>query len=249
MLTEERRNEIVRMVEQSGSKSVQELMALLKTSESTIRRDLNDLDRKKLLIKVHGGAVALSKTITADSTVSEREDLNRDTKQQLARYAASLITNDDIVYLDAGTTTGFIPDYLTCKNALFVTNAIVHARKLCSLGYQVYMPGGVLKTRTEALTGSQTCSYLEKFHFTKGFFGANGITLKEGFTTPDIQEAAVKEVAVKHTRDRYILCDSSKFDKISSVTFAGFTEAFVITDAGAPAFYKRQRNIVIAPED
>ena len=84
MLTEERRNEIVRMVEQSGSKSVQELMALLKTSESTIRRDLNDLDRKKLLIKVHGGAVALSKTITADSTVSEREDLNRDTKQQLA---------------------------------------------------------------------------------------------------------------------------------------------------------------------
>lgn len=245
MLTEERKNQILKRVEQNGGVSVQELMMLLDASESTIRRDLNELDKKGLLVKVHGGAMSASKNITADSSVSERVDLNRDKKIQIARYAASLITEEDVVFLDAGTTTGFVVDYLTVKNTIFVTNAIDHARKLCLLGYQVYMPGGLVKTRTEALTGNETCEYLKKFHFTKGFFGTNGVTLKEGFTTPDIQEAAVKEVAVRHTQNRYILCDSSKFDKISTVTFAEFADVNVITDQELPREYGEYDNIVM----
>lgn len=245
MLTEERRNQILKMVEQNGGVSVQELMALLNASESTIRRDLNDLDKKELLVKVHGGAVSASKTITADITVSEREDLNRDKKKQIARYAASLITDEDVVYLDAGTTTSLVVDYLSCKNTVFVTDAIAHARKLCNLGYQVYMPGGMVKIRTEALTGTHTCEYLSKFHFTKGFFGTNGVTVKEGFTTPDIQEAAVKEMAICHTRDRYVLSDSSKFDKISSVTFAEFSYASIITDGELPDLYRKHDNVIV----
>jgi DeoR family fructose operon transcriptional repressor len=245
MLTEERKKQILKLVEQNGGVSVQELMTVLNASESTIRRDLHDLAKKELLVKVHGGAVSTSKNITADSSVSEREDLNREKKQAIARYAASLIREEDVVYLDAGTTTGFILDYLTCRNTVFVTNAIAHARRLCSLGYQVYLPGGLVKIRTEALTGNQTCEYLSKFHFTKGFFGTNGVTVKEGFTTPDIQEATVKEVAIKHTRDRFIVCDSSKFDKISSVTFAEFEYPSIITDEELPKLYRKQENIII----
>lgn len=245
MLTEERKNQIVRMVETKGSVSVQELMVLLDASESTIRRDLNELDKKRLLVKVHGGAVAVSQNITADVKVSEREDLNREKKMQIARYAASLITEEDVVFLDAGTTTGFMTDYLTCRNTIFVTNAIAHARKLCNMGLQVYMPGGMVKTSTEALTGTHTCEYLSRFHFTKGFFGTNGITKKEGFTTPDIQEGSVKELAVKQSRDRYILSDSSKFGKISSVTFAAFDVASVITDNELSAEYRDEENIIV----
>lgn len=243
MLTEERKNQILKLVEQNGGVSVQELMALLNASESTIRRDLNDLDKKELLVKVHGGAMSASKNITSDSTVSEREDLHREKKKQIARYAASLITDEDLVYLDAGTTTSWVIDYLSCKNTVFVTNAIAHARKLCSLGYQVYMPGGMLKIRTEALTGNQTCGYLAKFHFTKGFFGTNGVTAEDGFTTPDIQEATVKEVAINHSKERYVLCDSSKFNKTSSVTFAEFSYAAIITDQSAPENYRQYEHI------
>lgn len=245
MLTEERKNQILKLVEQNGGVSVQELMGLLNASESTIRRDLNDLDKKELLVKVHGGAMSASKNITSDVTVSEREDLNREKKKKIARYAASLITDEDFVYLDAGTTTSLVIDYLSCKNTVFVTNAIVHARKLCSLGYRVYMPGGMLKIRTEALTGDQTCAYLAKFHFTKGFFGTNGVTVEDGFTTPDIQEATVKEVAVNHTRHRYVLCDSTKFDKTSSVTFAGFSDSEIITDDDVPEGYRKYDHITI----
>ena len=102
MLTEERKKQILKLVDQNGGVSVQELMTLLNASESTIRRDLNDLNKKELLIKVHGGAVSASGNITADSSVSERADLNRDKKKQIAMYAASLITDEDLVYLDAG---------------------------------------------------------------------------------------------------------------------------------------------------
>lgn len=244
MLTEERKSQILKLVEQNGGVSVQELMVLLNASESTIRRDLNDLNKRKMLVKVHGGAVSASRNITVDVSVSEREDLNREKKQKIARYAASLIADDDLVFLDAGTTTGFIMDYLSCKNTVFVTNAIVHARKLCSMGYQVYMPGGMVKIRTEALTGTQTCEYLSRFHFTKGFFGTNGVTVKEGFTTPDIQEGTVKETAIKHTGECFVLCDSSKFDKISSITFADFASATVITDQQLPSAYYEYDNII-----
>jgi DeoR family fructose operon transcriptional repressor len=247
MLTEERKNQILRLVQEKGSVSVQELMLALQTSESTIRRDIIELAEKNLLVKVRGGAMAMESVhITADALISEREDLHQQQKKQIAQYAASLIVEGDIVYLDAGTTTGFILDYLSCKNVIFVTNAIAHARCLCHMGYQVYLPGGMVKIRTEAVIGSQTCGDIARFHFTKGFFGANGVTVKEGFTTPDVHEAMVKEMAIKHTRDRYVLCDSSKFEKISSVTFAVYDMAKVITDEQLPVGYRQYDNIVIA---
>lgn len=245
MLTEERKQKIIQYVERNGGASVPDLMALLNASESTIRRDLTDLDRKGLLTKVHGGALSISKKVTADIAVAEREALNRDKKLILAQYAASLIADEDMVYLDAGTTTGLMIDYLTTTKTIFMTNAISHARKLSALGYQVYLPGGMLKFRTEALTGTDTCEYLSRFHFTKGFFGANGITVKQGCTTPDAAEAKVKEIAMNHSMEKYLLCDSSKFDSISSVTFADFDTPVILTDDLLPAAYKKYKRIRI----
>lgn len=245
MLIEERKQQIIEFVEKNRGASVQELMALLKASESTIRRDLTELDRKGLLVKVHGGALAITREVTSDTAVSEREYLNRDQKIQIARYAASLITDDDIVYLDAGTSTEFLPDYLDCKDTVFVTNAIAHARKLGNLGYQVYLPGGFLKDQTEALTGADTCEYLSRFHFTKGFFGANGLSFRQGCTTPDVQEANVKEMAIRHCKNCYVLCDSSKFDTISTITFASFSDVHILTDSDIPESYRKYKNITI----
>ncbi len=245
MLIEERKKHILSIVNGNGSASVQQLMEELGTSESTVRRDLMELDRKGLLIKVHGGAVASGESVTEDYTVAEREVLNRDKKISIASYAASLIEDDDVVFIDAGTTTGFMIEHLPRKKALFITNAIAHARRLCNMGFQVYMPGGVVKAQTEALIGAQTCQYLSKCHFTKGFFGSNGVTIQDGLTTPDMQEASVKELAVKHTRLCYALCDSSKFDRVSSITFAGFQEVSVITDQDVPQNYKYYDNIIV----
>ncbi len=245
MLTEERKQRIIQYIDTNGGASVPDLMTLLGASESTIRRDLTDLDRKGLITKVHGGALSTSKKITADLDISERETMNHDKKLLLAKYAASLITDEDMVYLDAGTTTGLILEFLTSQKTIFVTNAISHARELSARGYQVYLPGGLLKSRTEALTGVDTCEYLSRFHFTKGFFGSNGITLKQGLTTPDVSEAKVKSAAMQQSMEKYLLCDSSKFDTVSSVTFADFDSSIILTDIDLPSSYKKYKNIKI----
>ena len=130
MLTEERFAKILSILERMGSVTVQQLMTELDASESTVRRDLNTLDANGQLVKVHGGAI-LKNTVysTIDDEVVHRKEQNREAKDKIARYAAGLITAEDFVYIDAGTTTERMIDYIANRQAVFVTNAIGHAKK------------------------------------------------------------------------------------------------------------------------
>lgn len=245
MLAEERFNRILSILEEKKSVTVIELTELLDSSESTIRRDLTTLDKRKKLIKVHGGATVLDlEYMTKDSEVSERQDLNKDEKEKIAQYAAGLIQKEDFVYIDAGTTTEYLVDQILEKEAVYVTNGIAHARKLLQKGCKVFLPGGELKKKTEALIGADAVENLKKYNFTKGFFGANGVHNEYGITTPDLNEAAVKESAFRQCRKTYILADSSKIGKISLVKFAELKETEIITTVLRQESYQKYKNIV-----
>ncbi len=245
MLAEERFSEIIRLVNEKKTVTVQELTEMLNTSESTIRRDLTTLHKKGSVIKVHGGATAVNMgSMTRDASVSVRQDMNMEEKIIIGRYAATLICEDDFIYIDAGTSTDVMIDYLTEKEAVYVTNAIGHAQKLLKKGMKVFLLGGELKETTEAIVGAQAIESLKKYNFTKGFFGTNGVHLESGFTTPDITEALVKEIALKQCKERYILADSSKFSQISAVAFAGFEEGTILTTKLADKSYYNCKNIM-----
>lgn len=245
MLIEKRLNEIVTLVEQKRSVSVQELMQQLNASESTIRRDLNTLDAEGVIVKVHGGAMAIGSNYnTKDDDVGNRKGLNTDAKLMIARFAASLIQPYDFIYLDAGTTTELMIDYITEKKAVFVTNATVHAKKLALIGCTTYILGGEYKAMTEAIVGEEAFISLQKYNFTKGFWGANGISQTNGFSTPDLKEAMIKQKSMERCKDRYILSDSSKFSQISSVTFAPFASAKIITEQIEDKTYAECNNII-----
>lgn len=245
MLMEERLAQIVRAVEKNQSVTVQELMQMLHISESTIRRDLTTLHARGQIVKVHGGAMAVENAyFTRESSVHDRKELNIEEKMRIARYAASLIQGDDFVFLDAGTTTCHIIDFLEDKHTKFVTNGLENTQKLAALGFQVYILGGEYKQSTEAVVGDEAMRTLSRFNFTKGFWGANGISLKNGFSTPEIREGAIKTKAMSCTRDCFIVGDSSKFDQISSVSFAQFEEANVITTKVTLDAYKECTNIL-----
>ena len=244
MLTEQRFDIILKLLEEKKSVTVTELRELLDASESTVRRDITALDKAGKLTKVFGGAVALNHKVTAyEPTVAQKLELNKEEKQKIAKYAASLITPDDFVYLDAGTITGLMLEYLKGVKAAFVTNAVSHAQTLAKMGIRVYLIGGELKSSTEAVVGSQAMQMIQMYHFTKGFFGTNGITRREGFTTPDTSEAIVKSTAMKQCKDVYILTDKSKFGEVSSVTFGGFTDAKILTEE-IPEEYEDSKNIL-----
>ena len=106
------------------------------------------------------------------------------------------------------------------------------------------MPGGLLKSKTEAIVGSETYKYLEKMNFTMGFFGTNGIN-NTGHPTPDPQEAQIKEVAFNNCFEKYILADPSKFDKVCTARFAKIDQGFIITDSNIPDKYKNLHNSII----
>ena len=231
MLSEKRHKLILEKLERESVVYLNDLVKYLSTSESTIRRDLTALDKAGLLRKVHGGATLLKEISinTTDDIVENRQTLNIDEKLKIAEYAASLIEDNDLVYIDAGTTTELMINFINNTKAIFVTNGIVHARKLIKKNCTTYILGGELKLTTEAIVGAETVNSLRKYNFTKGFFGANGVDIERGFTTPDVKEAMVKSEALHRSKKRFVLCDKSKFDEISSITFANIKEAKIIT--------------------
>ena len=230
MFTEERFNIILQELKVKGIVSVTDLVKLLEASESTVRRDLNTLDSEGLLKKIHGGAVAIGESTSKyDYKVNVRQSLNVNEKCIIAEHAATLIEDGDVIYLDAGTTTELIIDFIRANNITVVTNGIVHAKKLLEKGFKTFIVGGEVKAVTEAIIGSTTVEELKKYNFSKGFFGVNGVSNQNGYTTPDVNEASVKAQAMKMCRESYVLADQSKLEKVSFITFGAITDSTLIT--------------------
>ena len=245
MLSEQRYALILEVLEKKRSITVNELTELLNISESTARRDITALDKAGRLVKVFGGAIALEDSVlSSEPTVAQKTEVQIEEKKRIAKYAASLIEPKDFVYLDAGTTTGYMIEYLEERSATFVTNAVAHAQRLAAEGVRVFMIGGELKSSTEAIIGSEAVMALKNYHFTKGFFGTNGISKVHGFTTPDINEALVKKTAMNQCKRVYVLGDYSKYNVISSVTFSVLKGRNILSDQ-IPEEFKDMPEIVL----
>ena len=231
MLTQERYRSILEILNERDAVTVAELSKRLGISESTVRRDLAALDREGRLRKVFGGATSVSKTEgTAEDEMIVRDKKMSEEKELIAAYAATLINNDDFVYIDSGTTTARLIDHIAQTNAVFVTNGIIHAQKLLAKGLRTYVLGGMIKPTNACVTGAEGVNGLEKFNFTKAFMGANGIDVTAGFTTPDNAEAMVKEKAVEKSFAVFVLADHSKFRRVFPVSFAELRRCCIITD-------------------
>lgn len=246
MLAEDRLNRIVAMVQEAGSATVAELAEALGVTASTIRRDLATLDRAHRIAKVHGGATSLERAhVTRDLTLSERSDLHNEEKERICARAAAFIEQDSFVYIDSGSTTlrliGHLPAH---DNVTYVTDSVAHAQRLMMRGLKTVVLGGELKPETEALVGPDALATLDRYNFSCGFWGSNGIAREQGLTTPDIEEAEVKRLSMRHTAKRFVISDASKFGMVAPVKFADFGDATIITAGEVPEKYARLANII-----
>lgn len=249
MLTEERQSRIMELVTRQGSVKLTDICSYLGISESTARRDLKDLDERRLLIKVHGGALAKEDSIfNIEANMDEKMTMNMEEKTIVARYAASLVGDGDFIFMDAGTTTECMIDFLTPSDAVFVTNGMIHALRLAKRGFKVIMTGGTVKAATEALVGTDCIKTIAKMNFTKCFIGVNGISLSKGLTTPDTTEATIKEIALANSNAAYILTDHTKFDKVTAIRFADLDRAVIITDHLPNQQYRKVANLIMIDE-
>lgn len=230
MLTEERYQYILDQLTQHGLVKSQELIKEMNCSESTLRRDLDALEEKGMLVRVHGGAKRLYE-IEREIPITEKTSKNIQEKKEIAEYASSLVQDGDTIFLDAGTTTLYMIPFLKQKKIRIVTNAVQHAHLLADQENEVVLIGGVLKNTTKAVVGAVGCAQLSQYNFNKAFLGINGVDLEYGFTTPDPEEAAIKQQAIKNSAKVFILTDNSKFNTVTFVKVEDIDGATILTNS------------------
>lgn len=228
MLTEERQQVILNLLSTQTIVKTQALVSQLNASESTIRRDLQELEAAGQLQRIHGGAKLLIK-LDNEPSVLEKTSLNQSAKTQVAKLAVSLIQADDIIYLDAGTATfemiAFLP---TTVNV--ITNSVYHASELITRGIPTTIIGGSIKLTTQATADLASVRQIESLRFDKAFMGINSIHPETGFTTPDPNEALVKATVIMQSSQSYTLADSSKFNKLSFAKVTDLSDSVILTN-------------------
>lgn len=230
MLTEERHQRILALLEETDIVKVSELIHQLQASESTIRRDLQELEAQGVLVRIHGGAKKIQH-LGFEPNMKEKTQKFQVEKQKIAQYAVSLIKKDEVIYLDAGTTTlEMIPFLSSISNVKVVTNSVKHAALLIDQGIETLILGGTIKISTNAVLGSGASEQLRKLRFNRCFIGMNGAHVDAGFTTPDPEEAMIKKIAIENSQKAYVLLDHSKFQQTTFAQVAAIEDAEIITE-------------------
>ncbi len=235
MLNEERRRRIQEIISQKKRILVKEISQIFNISEVTIRKDLEILEKRGILTKVHGGAI-LNQSSIIDLALTEKERIYPREKDRIAQKAQEMINHGDVIILDSGSTTTQIARHIKFKKGIkVITNAINIASELAASEIDLMLTGGILREKSFSLVGPIAEETLRKVTADKLFLGVDGIDFHFGLTTPNVLEAKVNELMVKAASEVILVADSSKFgrrrmgviDKVTAVDK-------IITDKNIP---------------
>lgn len=237
MFPEERRRVILERMRSGMAVKVGDLSTEFSVSESTIRRDLRELEESGLLERTHGGALPNDSTLDEPS-FAEKTDQHLAEKRAIGVLAASLVRDGDSVILDAGTTTLEVARALRGrKNLTVVTNAFHIAAELADQdSIHVIVTGGTIKGNTLALVGPTAERTLEEVNVDWAFIGTNGLDTERGLTTPTQVEAVVKRRMIAAARQSVVVVDSSKVGRVGFATIAPLHQIhMLVSDSGLSA--------------
>jgi len=236
LFLEERRQEILRRIQQRGRASVSELSQEFGVSEQTVRGDLQALAELSLIVRTHGGAVpAAAVPVVPSLSLRRRQQVAE--KARIGAAGAALIANGDAVFLDSSSTTLAIAQGLkNHRDVTLITNSLAIAEEtLDTPGLTLVMPGGTMRRETASLVGSDGLGLLRQYNIRLGFFGAHGITLEDGLTDVSAAEAETKRPLVRMCRQVIAVLDASKWGRVGLASFADLKDVqTIITDRHAP---------------
>lgn len=238
MLAEERRLKLAEWTQVDGRLDANDAASKLAVAVETVRRDLDVLQRRGVVRRVHGGAIAVDR-FTHEYTIPERLGQNLDLKQKVAAAAANFIPDEGCIFVDGGTTAGQMAEFLRDRPKLVVvTNSITLASKLADSSTQTVMLGGRIRPASLSAVGAKTVSDLMDMNADIAFIGANGVSFDGGVTAYDTDEAMVKRTMMANSLERILLVDSGKFGSSYPSRFATF-DAFdrVVTNFDAEQRY------------
>jgi len=236
-----------------GTVSIEELQRQFGVSANTVRRDIAELLGRDAVEKVYGG-VCVKHTGTSLTPYEMRRNSGGEAKEKIGRAAAELVSDGDVIFIDSGTTTLRIIDYLRDKRDVTVIThnlgAIVRAVPLENL-HVIVLPGS-LRRKTNSMTGSDSVKAMKKYNIRTAFMAATGLSL-HGATNSSAQEYDIKQTAVECSDKVYLLVEKRKFGVTGMMTFSAL-DSFdaVITDEMPEEEYRellREKNVrLIVPQ-
>lgn len=238
--TIERRQLIIKKVNDTGKVDVAELAEEFDVSTVTIRTDLNDLDKKRMLVRSRGGAMAIS-AIAKELSVKEKHSEHQWIKEKLGKAVAKLITNNERIIIDSGTTTEEVVKALHLhENLVVMTNGLNIAEKLAQIeSLEVRMTGGTLRHKSLSFYGRQAEASLSHLRFDKVILGVDGIDLSSGITTHFEHEANLNQLMCQVSKSIIIVTDSSKFNHCGFHVISSLDAIdTLVTDSRIPQEYK-----------
>lgn len=247
MYSAERRQEILKLIQQTGLVSVDDLAAQFAVSPSTIRRDLNELHRLGIVQRTYGGALAPA-SISAETPFDVRVTSHHLEKERIGRAAAQLVQPGETIFIDGGTTTEYMLSHLPAilaaggngkeSGIIVVTYGLNIVQRLVDQeGVTLVLIGGVLHTPTLTFGGVFAKDSFEGYNmrFDKAFMAASGVSAEAGITNAGFEEIPIKRRAMRSARESIMLADSSKIGVIAAGVVAPADQLHrLITTIDAP---------------
>ena len=239
-LAPERRERMRTLIRKAGIARVEDLRKDLKVSVATVRRDLEALEEEGRVRRVHGGAVSMESRLE-ETVFDDKASHALREKRLIAKEAAKLVGPGDSIFLDGGSTVlelaRLVPDR---SDLTVVTNSLRAAAELADSGPRVILTGGELRRLSQTMVGPLTRAVLDQVRVDKAFVGTMGLSLEDGLTTTDPNEAFTKALVQEQAGQVVLLADSSKESKVSFARVGAADEVdLLITDKKFPAKHAR----------
>lgn len=228
---------ILEQLKKDGYAKVQDLSEQLGVSEVTIRKDLKQLESKKMLYRSHGSASSLS-SIISDKHIDVKEKLYMEEKQHIAKAANDLLEPNDKIIIASGTTLfAFANEISTNANLTVITSSVKVSLALCyNPSIEMIQLGGIMRKNSVSVIGHYAENILGSLSCNKLFLGVDGIDLDYGLTTSDMNEARINQQMIDAAQKIIVLTDSSKFGKRGFCKICDISKIHhIITDTNAPS--------------
>ncbi|MCF2487826.1 DeoR/GlpR family DNA-binding transcription regulator [Dyadobacter sp. CY347] len=238
---QERKKKILAAINDFGSLSVFELSEKLAMSPATIRRDLHDIASEGLLMRTHGGAMKIEGLVLTSFTAKAGN--NEENKEKIAQLAAEYVTDNDIIFLDCGSTVFKMCRYLKKRKGIkVITNSLpVMAELIDTPSISLNLIGGEIDKSRKAVHGHKAIEHINGYHAHKAFIGIDGISAQNGLTSHSEHESSITSAFIKNASQVFVLCDSSKIGKDSHIKVAGLSQLKgLFTDHNLDASRKKE---------
>jgi len=237
-----RRLKIIELVNRNGILSVEDLSKAIDVSPITIRRDLDHLVSEGSILRKHGSAVSVTfdTDVTAEKSLNEKDVLNIEEKVRIAAKATSLVSDDELLFMNSGSTTLCFLSALRGRHVKIITNNAAAIRVERTPEVELMILGGEYREQSQSFVGEFALSALHSIYSDHTFLGTNGLSLDKGLTTSVYQECSINQAMIEHTHGNVVvLADSSKLGKVAHFVSASLDKIdIVITDEGCPKDFR-----------